>query len=207
MPDWSRRSALHAVASAGALLLAGCDGTTSRSGTYLHEDREQVTEFDTMVVRDGDGEPLVVTDDGDPDDGTRDEPSDVRAASLMEHLTDDEALEGLRFRDRDGASALESFVTATDFDERSVYLLQQSIAECYVPRLVGVFRESDGVDAQFCRQLRPAGAECDADAHDAIVVAIRLPFAGDGFNSVGSGWSSDCDHRPSVPLSERGDAA
>ena len=68
-----------------------------------------------------------------------------------------------------------------------------------------VAREEDGVEADFCRELRPADAACGAEDRVAVGVAIRLPFAGDEFSSLGSGWSSDCDRRPVLAREVVGD--
>lgn len=206
MPEWSRRRALHAVATASAVTLAGCGATTSGSSSIAHDGDAPVTEFEARLLRNTDGEPLVVSGERATGDRSGDDAAAARNAGVMEHLTDEEDLGDLEFRDVAGGAELESFVTATDLDARSVYLLQRPIGECYAPRLVGVYRERDGVDAQFCRELRPAGVACDADAHDVFAVAIRLPFAGDDFNSVGSGSSSDCDHRPTVTFVDRGES-
>ncbi|MFB6196314.1 MAG: hypothetical protein ABEI80_09090 [Haloplanus sp.] len=201
MPDWSRRDALRAVATTGTLLAAGC--STSDTGPIdAPPPRRRVTDFESVLARNARGNPLVVPA---PVDG--DEAGERRQDhSLMEHLTATADVEEFRFRADAGAADLASFVNATDFASQSVYLLQRSIGECYRTRLVGVYREGDGVDAEFCRDLRPADVDCDTDTEDTVAVAIRLPFAGDDFNSIGSGWSGDCEHVATVEL-ERGESA
>ena len=198
MPGWSRRRALQAVATAGAAALAGCEGETSRSGDALSDRRDRVTDYEAVHVRQTDDEPVFVTSDYTP-------ATNVRPRGLH-HLTDEEGLEDIQFRDVPGAAALESFVAATDFESASVYLLQRQVGECYEPLLVGVFREGDGVDAQFCRELRPADADCDAEAHDTYAVAIRLPFPGDDFDSRGTGSSSSCNHEQAIAIPEAASA-
>lgn len=214
MADWSRRHALQAVATAGALALAGCSSETSRSRS-LPPDREPVTDYEATLVRNTDGEPVFVDpedesgdESSDDEEGTGEETGDVpRAYSTVMHLTGDEELDRLQFRDVQGASELTSFLRATDLESESVYLLQRAIGECYEPRLVGVAREDNGVDADFCRELRPADVDCDADAHDVIAIAIRLPFPGEEFSGLGTGWGSSCDHEHAVRITEGGDAA
>jgi hypothetical protein len=206
MPDWSRRHALQAAASVGTLALAGCNGGTDRSRS-LPPDRDRVTEYETAFARNEDGEPVFVTGEtGTAEEGGPDEERRQRVGAV-EHVTDDADLDDLRFRDVPGAADLESFLRATDLESRSVYLLQRPIGECYAVRLVGVFREDDGVEADFCRMLRPADVSCAADAEDVYAVAIRLPFPGDDFSGLGTGMSGDCEGRSSVPLTEGGDGA
>jgi hypothetical protein len=202
MPDRSRRRLLQTVAVAGTLAVAGCSGATTRSNDLPPVPRERTADVQVTTARNTDGDPLFVTGDGgtDRDDGGR-------SARVREvhHLTDESDLERLRFRD--GAADLRAFVTATDLESKSVYLVQRPIGECYAPRLVAVFREGTGVDAEFGRELRPAGFDCAVDTCDMVAVAIRLPFAGDGFDSTGfSPWGSDCERRPATPT-DGGDAA
>jgi hypothetical protein len=202
MPDWSRRHALQAVATTATLGLAGCSSETSRSRSVPPDRGDRVTDYEARFVRNTDGEPVVTVGEPGDEDENEDEPR-IRL-SEMHHLTDEAELDDIQFRDVTGAADLESFVAATDYESASVYLLQRQVGECYEPRLVGVFREDDGVDAEFCRELRPADVECDAEAHDVFTVAIRLAFPGDDFNSVGSGSSSSCDHERAVPIPEAG---
>lgn len=191
------------MAVGGTVGVAGCSDAATRSSPPAP--RERVTEFEARSRRHGDGTPLLVPVVAEGTATTAevgdDSPRDI---SLIEHVTDGSDLEDLRFRDTAAARELEAFVTATDYPSRSVYLLQRAVGECHVPRLVGVYREGNGVDVRFCRDLRPAGVACDADATDAFAVALRLPFAGDEFDSVGTGWSSDCEHRHTVALSDGG---
>lgn len=187
MPDWSRRRALQLATAAGSLALAGCSGESSRSNRIPPDRGEPVSDFEVTFVRDSSGGRLFEAEDesgGEP--------------GGFEYLTDGDELDDLTFPSSSAAAELRSFVVETDFDAESVYLVERPIGECYRANLVGVYRETDGVDADFCRELRPADVECSADGTDAIGVAIRLPFPGDEFNSYSSGWSSQCDPRPIV---------
>lgn len=207
MPDWSRRRALQAVATTGAFALAGCSGESSSSSSVPRERGDPVPPSDLEVrfVRDTDGEPLFAVGDDRNRDANGDEgPADPGRG--FEHLTDAEDRERVTFRSTEPAATLRWFVEGTDLEARSVYLLQRPIGECYEARLVGVYREDDGVDADFCQALRPADVECSADARDTLGVGIRLPFPGDSFSSRGAGWSSDCGPRPTV-AAEGGDRA
>jgi hypothetical protein len=204
MPDWSRRRALQAVATTGALALAGCSGETSRSGSVPRDRGEPVPpdEFEVRFVRDTDGGPLftVGDDDRDREEGT------PAVEQGTEYLTADGDREELTFRSTEPATALRRFVEGVDLGSRSVYLLQRRLGECYGARLVGVYREDDGVDADFCQALRPADVACSADDRDTVGVAISLPFEGDSFNGYGTGWSSGCERRSTVAR-EGGDGA
>jgi hypothetical protein len=208
MPSWSRRRALQAVATTGAFAIAGCSGESSSSREPPHERGEPVPASDLEVTfaRDTDGEPLfAVGDDGNGNGDARDAGT-ADLGQSFEHLTDAEDRERVTFRSTEPATTLRRFVDGTDLEARSVYLLQRPVRECYEARLVGVYREDDGVDADFCRALRPADVECSADARDTLGVGIRLPFPGDSFSGLGTGWSSDCGPRPTV-AAEGGDGA
>lgn len=200
MPDWSRRRALQAAAATGAFALAGCSGESSRSTSVppARGDPIPASDLEVRFVRDTDGEPLFgVDDEFDGEDGD-DTPTDAGPGTAAEHLTDVEDRERVRFRSTPAAAELREFVEGTDLESGSVYLLQRPVGECYEARLVGVYREDDGVDADFCRALRPADVDCSADARDTLGVGVRLPFPGDSFSGLGTGWSSDCGRRPTV---------
>lgn len=205
MPDWSRRTLLQTVASGGALALSGCSGQTRGFTKDTPVYRRRISGLETTYVRNEDGEPLFVEATGGTTDDIGDQPGDDRRSHQVHYLTDEREIEDFRFRDVDGAADLRSAVGATDFETKSVFLLQRPIGACYEPRLVGVYREGDGVDADFCQDLRPADVACDADAMDVFAVAIRLPLAGDDFNSLGTGFSGRCDHEVSSPLTEGGE--
>jgi hypothetical protein len=114
----------------------------------------------------------------------------------MDYITDppDESMGEPTFpADVPGADRVASFFAETDFDGDSIYLYQGAIPACYTRHLQGMYRDDDGVDADFCRELRPADVACGADEWVMSVFAIRLPFPGDSFSSVGGGGSSSCD--------------
>lgn len=121
----------------------------------------------------------------------------------LHFLTGEDDRDRVTFRSGDPADELRAFVNATDLESESVYLLERSVGACYEVRLMGVYRESDGVDAEFCRALQPADVACSSDDEDAVAVAIRLPFDGEDFNSFGSRWGSDCD-RPGTAIAREG---
>jgi hypothetical protein len=151
-------------------------------------------------VRDADGEPLFAVDRGS-DSIAAEETGTPRAEERRprtEYLTDADDRERVAFRSTAAAEDLRAFVDATDLESESVYLTERLVGECYEARLVGVYREDDGVEADFCGALRPADAECSAGDHDTVGIAIRLPFPGDELSGLGWGWSSGCERRSTV---------
>lgn len=185
MPDWSRRRALHALTSAATLALAGCGGQTSSESSYPSRGM-RVTDYELRRVRDPQNRAVVQQRE------TEDEPTS-EGNRLYDHVTSEDGLESYGFAsDVDGAEALASFCRATDFDSDSLFLHQLSVGACYAVELVDVRRESDGIMADFCRSLRPADVACRADGEATVALAIRLPFSGEDFSSVGVGFGSDC---------------
>lgn len=200
MPDISRRAALQTVATAGALLLAGCAGETSRS-REVPSRGEPVADVEVTFARDVNGESIVAPDD-EPDTSTeaghRDREGN-RAIDSVEFLVDTTDRDELTFSESAAGEELRSFVDATDFSTESIYLLERSLEECYTLALVNVVREDDGgISADFCRELRPADIACAAGSLDTVGVAIRLPFADDQPSGLGTGMSSRCKPEPVI---------
>lgn len=207
MADWSRRRALQAAVTAGAFALAGCSGESSSSRSVPRERGDTVpsSELEVRFVRDTDGEPLFDVENELDDDETTTDDERRDIGRDVEHLADEEDRERVVFRSTPASTDLRTFVEGSDLDSGSVFLLQRSVGECYEARLVGVYRETDGVDADFCQALRPADVECSADDQDAVGIAIRLPFPGDDLSGLGWSWRGDCDHSETI-ASEGGDA-
>jgi len=187
MPDWSRRHALQAAAAAGALALAGCSGESSSSNEIPRDRGDPVTDLGVRFARDTRGERLFEADD-----------MRENRKGGFEYLATASDREGVTFRSSPPATELRTFVDATDLDANAVYLVQSPIGACYEARLVGVYRESDGIDAEFCEALRPADVECEADDEDTVGIGIRLPFSEESFDSFGLGWGGDCRREPTV---------
>jgi len=196
MSNWSRRRALQAAIAVGTLSLAGCSGSTSSSEEVSSDRGDPVSDVEVRFARDTRGNHLY-----DAKRGNEGEPDPEAGETL--HLTSDDERDAVTFRPTDPATELRSFVDDTDLDSESVYLLEEPIDACHEARLLGVYRESDGVDAEFCRGLRPADVDCSDGDRDRVGVAIRLPFPGDEFTSIGSRWSSDCD-RPGTAIAREG---
>lgn len=196
MPDWSRR---HALQSAGSVLLtaiAGCNSSSSSSRSVPRDDRDMVDDITVLKVRNTSPTPMVLRRRDQTTDARTTEDPPGRRGNLMDYVTDPprEDERAIAFQtDVPGASDIEAFFDETEFETESIYLAQSTIRECFERHLTGVYREDDGVDAQFCRTLRPADVECSADEHDMTAFAIRLPFPGDDLSSVGGGQSSGCE--------------
>lgn len=200
MPDISRRAALQTVATAGALLSAGCAGEASRSHEVPSRG-EPITDIEVAFARDVDGESIFAPDD-EPDTSTatghRDREGN-RPINSVEYLVGTDDRDGLTFSETAAGEALRSFVDGTDFSTESIYLLERSLGECYTLALVNVVRDDDGgISADFCRQLRPADVACEAKTLETVGVAIRLPFAGDSSGGLGTGMSSRCEPEPVI---------
>jgi hypothetical protein len=192
MSDWSRRDALQAVTSAAVLAIAGCSGSTSSTDEVPRQRGEPVSDVEVTFARDRKGRSLFELEDHEED----------RIGGLH-FMTGEDDRDRVTFRSGGPAEKLQSFVKATDLEAESVYLLERTVGACYEVRLTGVYRESDGVEADFCRALRPADVPCASDDEDVVGVAIRLPFDGEDFNSFGSRWGSDCD-RPGTTIAREG---
>jgi hypothetical protein len=193
MSDWSRRDALQAVTSMGVLAIAGCSGSTEHTDAPPRQRGEPVSDVEVTFARDRKGRSLFELDD------------DEDRIGGLHFMTGEEDRDRVSFRSSDPAGKLRAFVNQTDLESESVYLLERSVGACYEVRLTGVYRESDGVEAEFCRALRPADVACSSDDEDAVGVAIRLPFDGEDFNSYGSRWGSDCDGPGTAIAHEGGD--
>ena len=196
MSNWSRRRALQAAITVGTLSIAGCSGSTSSSEEVSSDRGDPVPNVEVRFARDRTGSHLYDLERENEQDG------ESEGGELL-HLTSESQRDRLAFRSTDPATRLRSFVNGTDLDTESVFLIETSIGACHEARLLGVYRESDGVDADFCRALKPADVDCSEGDRDRIGVAIRLPFPADEFTSIGSRWGSDCD-RPGTAIAREG---
>jgi len=205
MPDWSRRRALRAVAATGAIALTGCSGGSSSSSETPPDRGDPVpsSELEVLFVRDTGNEPLFEGEGEDGNEGGRARPE---RRTRAEFLTSGAARDRVTFHSGSAADDLRAFVDGTDLESGSIYLIERPVSACYEARLVGVYREDDGVDVDLCQALRPAGIACSADGMDTVGVGIRLPFTGDSMSGHGWGWSGECGPRPTV-ASEGGDGS
>ncbi|WP_459193743.1 hypothetical protein [Halosimplex sp. J119] len=216
MPDLTRRRALLAVAS-GAVTLAGCSDREARPTIEWERQNRRIEDLEVRTARSEDSAVLFAQGEQLPtvtDDRRRRYAQSGRAV-----LVSDDDVAGLTFGDGPEAERLRSFVTETDFDASSVYLLAMSIGACYEIRLQSVTVEWDDADtddlhphADFCEAYRPADVECSADERHTVGFAIRLPVAAERSSGSGRGMSSSCHPDPrgeafdaTVTPAERGD--
>lgn len=206
MSDWSRRRFLAASSLPILGALTGCSASPDRTGAELDTAprKRPVTDYDAVKVRNSGGSPLV----------ERDSSTAADRSHTYDHITEQANVPS--FTGVPEARELDRFVGATDFAAESILLFVRPVPECYDLRLVSVSKEGDGdgVDARYCREMRPADVSCERDAEDPVGIAVRLPFAGDSFNSLGMGFSSSCGDRPTVvdfepvtPTNATGDSA
>lgn len=203
MPALSRRRTLHLAGGVLLSALAGCNGSDSASSSVPRSDRDSIDDVTVLKIRHTAATPMVYENRGDETTTTRSSESARRRGNVMMHVTDPPGEgrgEPVFPADVDGADRLRTFFEETDFETESIYLLQSTVPACSERHLQGVYSDGNGVDAEFCRTLRPADVACEADAWAMTVFAIRLPFPGDGFNSVGGGSSSSCDHPYRDPI-------
>jgi hypothetical protein len=194
MLDWSRRRVLQAATAAGAVTLAGCSGGSSvtREDPSDRGDPVPPADLEVLFVRDPGGEPLFDVESGS-DAGTTPEGGGIEGRPTRgEYLRDAESRDRVTFRSTVAAEELRAFVDATDLGSGSLYLLERPVSACYEVGLVGVYREEDSVDADFCQSFRPADIACSADGIDTVGVGVRLPFPGDGLSGHGWSWQGDC---------------
>lgn len=186
MQRWSRRRALQAVAATATVALAGCNGSTERSGSAPGgRDGDPVTGYDAESVRDPDGRPLFW------------EPEDENERGGIALLTSPLSENEVTFADDvPAADTLRSFAADTDFETRSVLLFATRVSGCQQLRLEGVSRQETQVDVSLCRVLRSADVACERDADHTAGVAVRLPFPAEDASGTGISISSNCRETP-----------
>jgi hypothetical protein len=99
--------------------------------------------------------------------------------------------------DVDG-EAVSSFVSGTDFDDETLYLESIRVEECFRLRLCYVSWQSDEVETDYVRELRPYDERCGTDERVFESRLVRLPVAldEDAVNSYRSSISGSgrCNH-------------
>jgi hypothetical protein len=201
------RRALLRSASLGALALGGCLGTETPGDDGASTTDRSTTGRDgdptVLKVRNPGGEAavldLAVGDDGsdgpDGEDGESGPATDPAPISRELVTTDDRAAEltvaeGVAEEDR---SRVRSFLDDTDYETETVFASRAGIRSCYRFRIHSVSWQPGHVEYEYCRELRPPDAACEADTRDAVGLLFRLPTALDSrLTGSGSSGRSPC---------------
>ena len=205
------RRALLRSASLGALALGGCLGAE----TGGDDDPDRSTDSTSRSGSDGDptvlkvrnpgGEAVVVDlavdgDDagdagGDTGDGGSDDAVDPALLS-RELVTSDERAAELTVADgvaEDARARVRSFLDDTDYEAETVFVAPASIESCYRYRIRSVSWRPGNVEYEYCRELRPPDAACEAGRRDAVCLLFRLPAALDSrLRGTGASGRSPC---------------
>jgi len=198
MSDPTRRRALQAVA-AGAAALAGCTSDDDSPTIEQPSNKQLIHDYEVRQTRNEDDAVLFAQSEELPT--VTDDERDRAVRSARTVITSEETLAELTFADRPEAEDLQQFVTATEFDSSSVYLMAMPISACYALQLQSVSAELEQEadllpHADFCRKYRPADVDCRPDDVHTVGIAIRLPIAAEQSTGGGRGMSSSCRGAP-----------
>ncbi|MDZ7850900.1 MAG: hypothetical protein U5K70_08965 [Halodesulfurarchaeum sp.] len=197
MPSLTRRETL-AAASSSLVLLAGCAGSDRSSHSEPPAESEPV-EYEFERVRTTTESVLFRT--GDETDRTVSERRERYDADFVSRESNFESIE---FASTEGGTQLQSFANATDFETESVFLYSTGVSECHDIKLESVTLDGNDGDPHldFCRFVRPADVECDADTMHTVGYAVRLPIDGRDTSGYGTGMSHGCAGRPDPDVFE-----
>ncbi|WP_135853972.1 hypothetical protein [Halorussus salinus] len=208
MVPLTRRHLLH-VATAITGGLAGCSrftGGESSSTRSVSGEESAPPDADSLtdppMVRRRAAEVPIRFGDSDRESG--ESPERDRRSSLDRYEVIDARSTADRLAVADGIDGepVSSFVSATDFDSETLYLETQQVEECFRLRLCSISWQSNKIQTDYVRPLRPYDERCTADEPAFESRLIRLPVAldADAVNSYGSSISgrSRCDGGGSV---------
>lgn len=198
---FTRRRLLTAAGGCLSVGIAGCAGTgRSESVTETADDGvtvESSHEYETMFVR-SERASLFVYRSEDAADDADDQNARLHGSFV---LTDaDDAAELVISDDADADAAdIRSFVEATDFGEASVSVDHRPIDDCYRRNLLGVRADDDSVQTDYCRELKPPTAACEAEktVTEAVLIRIHRPYE-DPPSSRSSSERASCGDRGSA---------
>ncbi|WP_226012168.1 hypothetical protein [Halomicrobium salinisoli] len=197
MAPLTRRRALHGAAGLVAAL-AGC------SGTGFAESESTRSSTPTAAARDASGrnsetDPPLVTIRSDADRPPvwfADEDGGGRATAGERHYHGDRTVidgadraERVRVAGGVDAEPVRSFLDETDFEAETVYLEVNRVEECFRLELCRIQWQSDEVQTDYGRVLRPYDERCEADAKVYEARLIRIPDAIDHEDVHGYGSS------------------
>jgi len=208
MVPLTRRRLLH-VATAITGGLAGCSqftGSEASSTRSVSSDGVAIPESDSttdppMVRRRAAVPPIRLTD---PDSEHTESSRQESASRLNQYEVIDSQSRAQRLTVADSVDGdeLSSFVSATNFDNETLYLETQQVKECFRLQLCYVSWQSKKIQTDYTRTLRPYDESCTVDQHVFESRLARLPVALDAesINSYGSsiGGSGRCNRGGSV---------
>lgn len=190
MPSLTRRETL-AAASSSLVLLAGCAGSDRSSHSEPPAESEPV-EYEFERVRTT-AEPVLFRTADDTDRTV----SERRERYGAEFVAGESYFESIEFAATEDGTRMQSFASATDFETESVFLYSTGVSECHDIKLKSVTLDGNDGDPHldFCRFVRPADVECDADTMHTVGYAVRLPIDGRDTSGHGTGMSHSCSGR------------
>lgn len=197
MPPLTRRETLAAVSSS-LVLLAGCAGSDRSNHSEPPSEDEPVSyEFERVRTA---SEPVLF---GTADDTDR-TVSERRERNGADFVARESNFESIEFASTEAGTNLQSFASATDFETESVFLYSTGVSECHDIKLESVTLDGDDGDPNldFCRFVRPADVDCDADTMHTVGYAVRLPIDGRDTSGHGTGMSRGCAGRPEPDVFE-----
>lgn len=180
----TRRTLLRAALPV-SVGLAGCSGAGSPDGTTT--DRPSGTERnpDVHKPRNLDGETVIESIGGED-----------RHARSRDLVTDSELAESIEFAPGVPDGQVEStraFLAATDFSTETIYHTQAGIESCYRYRIHSITWEPERIEYEYCRELRPATADCETEVRETVGLFFRIPAVLEmDVTSAGAGGRSPC---------------
>lgn len=164
----TRRRLLEAVLPVGTgVSLAGC------SDPDLRPDVMPGTEDDPDVyeLRNPEGESVIETID-------ETESSFDSISFKGELFSDESTAEAIAFADdvpSEEAASARSFLTDTDFDSASVFVVERETESCYRHLIQSVSWEEGQIEYHDCSKLRPADEPCEVDERVPVALFVRIP--------------------------------
>ncbi|MFB6268176.1 MAG: hypothetical protein ABEI31_10990 [Halodesulfurarchaeum sp.] len=184
MPPIRRRRLLASMGALASGGLAGCSGLGGSQPLVLPPPPpELVSDYTVGKVRAAEPVALMF------ETGS----SDEREPLSIEFVSTRSGLDAVAFnRDVRAGAELARYAKETDLEARSLLLLQEDVSACYRSRLVSVALGSGEIQLTFCRELRPADADCEVGSRTTLGYAIRLPPVAESISSFGLSHGRDC---------------
>lgn len=205
MAPSTRRRFLATAAAGLSGGLAGCDESTADERTETPgvdglPNIERDPEYETL--RGPEDRPVYWLAPEAETERSETTPTRVRGRNLIASA---ETAERVRFADGFDADAAQEFITATDFENETLYLSPRRAKACFEIRPCYVEWAVDEIHTQYGSYYRDADVRCEADTREMVVSVIRIPDAldPDQVRSYGGGWSSEGCRPPRRDRTER----